>query len=197
MGGIVSKPTSSTRESEGRERLVTNQEEGGELVAAPKEREGEDFNMRRYLSTQTDPESMIFVAVSRNNQRSVQLLELIEDKSVNVKNDEGRTPIFYAAYFQNQKACDILLANGADLSIKDNDGNSILEIVNRDPKLSARDRKITSQYLRDQILVQSRHNIFLEEFPESSSPKDSPSSSFRSNSDASFCLDDRFSDRSK
>ncbi|GMH36932.1 hypothetical protein BSKO_04805 [Bryopsis sp. KO-2023] len=69
-----------------------------------------------------------FAAIGDGDGKLVQLL-LDNGAEIDARNKFGRTPIFTAAFYGNGDALAVLKKAGADLSIKDKDGNNIEERI--------------------------------------------------------------------
>lgn len=44
---------------------------------------------------------------------------------INLRDDNGRTPLFYAVYFNQYDLCEILLRNGAETLYRDINGRTV------------------------------------------------------------------------
>jgi len=66
------------------------------------------------------PDISIHDAAARGNIEAVKQ-HLAAGADVNVKNEEGYTPLHYAAEFDQKKAAELLIAKGADVNAKDDE----------------------------------------------------------------------------
>ena len=48
---------------------------------------------------------------------------------VDAKDDQGRTPLFYAVMYKNSELIHIFISQGADLDVKDNSGKALLDML--------------------------------------------------------------------
>ena len=71
---------------------------------------------------------------------------------INAADQWGWTPLFYAAIYGNFQAATILLAAGADASVRDRKGLSVVDYVDMRLRTNV-EGDTTSDYLRDQGIV--------------------------------------------
>ncbi|XP_071108799.1 uncharacterized protein [Haliotis cracherodii] len=86
------------------------------------ESEGADLSL-----VDTDGNSLLHLACERGNMTFVQ--RLLSDLNINQRGKRERTPIMVAAFEGHKSVFDFLESKGADLSLVDTDGNSLLHLA--------------------------------------------------------------------
>ncbi|XP_071085923.1 serine/threonine-protein phosphatase 6 regulatory ankyrin repeat subunit B-like [Haliotis cracherodii] len=75
-----------------------------------------------------DNNSILHVACITGNVSIVNFLILKHAVDINSRGKYGRTPVMFAAEFGNNEVFDLLVQHGADVSLRDDDGNNILHV---------------------------------------------------------------------
>jgi len=94
----------------------------------------------------------IWEAVAANDTDTIVMLIAL-GQNVNAKDDDGSTPLHYAAAKSNKEVTELLIVEGADVNAKDEDGETPLDFANKvkRPKIAALLRKhggLTSEELK-------------------------------------------------
>lgn len=100
---------------------------------------GQNSIIRILLDNHADPNvkndkgfTAIDLAIFNRRPDTVSLLTQFPDVNLNsVDNENNRSPLHYAALLKNPGIAKILLSGGADLSLKDSDGETALDIAKR------------------------------------------------------------------
>ncbi|XP_048247528.1 uncharacterized protein LOC124148073 [Haliotis rufescens] len=120
---LLSESNINQRGMKGRTPIMVAAFKGHNLVFNFLEPEGADLSL-----VDTDGNSLLHLACVGGNMTIVQHL-LLSDSNINQRGMNGWTPIMFAAFQGHKSVLDFLESEGADLSLVDTDGNSLLHFA--------------------------------------------------------------------